>query len=71
MSPIGISSILLWTVKMQRGAEAVMEHLGQEAHAQHVRNVLFLMPCHATPFYSSLHSNLPMRFLDCSPRHIF
>lgn len=30
-------------------------------------SVLFLTPCHATPFYSHLHRSIPMRFLDCSP----
>ncbi|KAL6980644.1 Mannosyltransferase aptg1 [Sarracenia purpurea var. burkii] len=39
----------------------------QKAHDGKVLNVLFLMPCHATPYYSTMHRNLPMRFLDCSP----
>ncbi|KAL5541274.1 hypothetical protein UlMin_042496 [Ulmus minor] len=30
-------------------------------------SVLFLMPCHATPCYSTLHYNIPMQFLDCTP----
>lgn len=30
-------------------------------------SVLFLTPCHATPYYSHVHAPLPMRFLDCSP----
>lgn len=51
----------------QRGSEAVMEHLANEARVGRVERVLFLMPCHATPYYSSLHTNIPMRFLDCSP----
>ena len=30
--------------------------------------VLFLTPCHATPYYASLHSpDIRMRFFDCSP----
>jgi len=29
--------------------------------------VLFLTPCHSTPYYSSLHRMIGMRFLDCSP----
>ncbi|KAI8109069.1 hypothetical protein M9435_005485 [Picochlorum sp. BPE23] len=29
--------------------------------------VLFLTPCHSTPYYSSLHRKIDMRFLDCSP----
>ncbi|KAK0164726.1 hypothetical protein PV328_003315 [Microctonus aethiopoides] len=30
-------------------------------------DVLFLMPCHSTPFYSHLHLNISMRFLSCEP----
>ena len=30
-------------------------------------SVLFLTPCHATPYYAHMHANVPMRFLDCSP----
>lgn len=51
----------------QSGREAAMNYLASEAHEGKVRNVLFLMPCHSTPYYSTLHYNLPMRFLDCSP----
>lgn len=31
-------------------------------------SVLFLTPCHATPYYSSLHVHKHMRFMDCSPQ---
>lgn len=51
----------------QRGAEDVMNYLSREAATGKVKNVLFLTPCHATPYYSTLHQNIPMRFLDCSP----
>lgn len=51
----------------QRGSEEVMDYLASEAQAGRVERVLFLTPCHATPYYSSLHMNIPMRFLDCSP----
>ncbi|SPP84917.1 GPI mannosyltransferase 3 isoform X1 [Drosophila guanche] len=30
-------------------------------------NILFLMPCHSTPFYSHIHENVTMRFLTCEP----
>ncbi|KAH7569299.1 hypothetical protein JRO89_XS06G0140200 [Xanthoceras sorbifolium] len=52
----------------QRGTEDVMNYLSREALNEKVKSILFLMPCHATPYYSTLHRNLPMRFLDCSPR---
>uniref|UniRef100_A0A0E0JKE4 Mannosyltransferase n=1 Tax=Oryza punctata TaxID=4537 RepID=A0A0E0JKE4_ORYPU len=51
----------------QRGTEDVMLYLSREAHDGRVKSVLFLMPCHSTPYYSTLHYNLPMRFLDCTP----
>ncbi|EPS61240.1 hypothetical protein M569_13558, partial [Genlisea aurea] len=51
----------------QRGTEDVMKYLSEEASLDRVRSILFLMPCHSTPYYSSLHRDVPMRFLDCSP----
>ncbi|KAF5789457.1 putative hexosyltransferase [Helianthus annuus] len=54
----------------QRGTEDVMNYLAKEAHQGNVKSVLFLTPCHATPYYSTLHQNLPMRFLDCSPSEV-
>ncbi|KAK9757379.1 hypothetical protein RND81_01G158400 [Saponaria officinalis] len=51
----------------QRGTENVMHYLSKEAQNGEVRGVLFLTPCHATPYYSALHKNVPMRFLDCTP----
>jgi len=51
----------------QRGSEDVMYYLSEEAIDGKVNSILFLMPCHATPYYSTLHYNLPMRFLDCTP----
>ncbi|XP_072968817.1 mannosyltransferase APTG1 [Typha angustifolia] len=51
----------------QRGTEDVMYYLSKEAQEGRVKSILFLMPCHSTPYYSTLHCNLPMRFLDCTP----
>ncbi|KAK4490478.1 hypothetical protein RD792_001155 [Penstemon davidsonii] len=51
----------------QRGTEDVMNYLSKEASEDRVKGILFLTPCHATPYYSTLHHNLPMRFLDCTP----
>ncbi|KAL2611148.1 hypothetical protein R1flu_022840 [Riccia fluitans] len=58
---------LYTSVIHQRGGEAVMEYLAKEARQNRVDSVVFLMPCHSTPFYSALHRNISMRFLDCSP----
>ncbi|CAH8370595.1 unnamed protein product [Eruca vesicaria subsp. sativa] len=51
----------------QRGTEDAMNYLSEEAHKGRVKSILFLMPCHSTPYYSTLHSNIPMQFLDCTP----
>ncbi|CAK9140301.1 unnamed protein product [Ilex paraguariensis] len=51
----------------QRGAEEVMKYLSKEAFEGKVKSILFLTPCHATPYYSTLHRDLSMRFLDCTP----
>ncbi|XP_018512366.1 GPI mannosyltransferase 3 isoform X1 [Brassica rapa] len=52
----------------QRGTEDAMNYLSEEAYKGRVKSILFLMPCHSTPYYSTLHSNIPMLFLDCTPR---
>ena len=51
-----------------------MRVLRQEAAARPpgATSVLFLTPCHATPYTTHMHARdpaaaLPMRFLDCSP----
>lgn len=51
----------------QRGTEDVMNYLSKEAANGNVSRILFLTPCHATPYYSTLHRELPMHFLDCTP----
>ncbi|KAH6794413.1 Alg9-like mannosyltransferase family [Perilla frutescens var. hirtella] len=51
----------------QRGTEDAMNYLAEEARENKVESILFLTPCHATPYYSTLHRDLPMRFLDCTP----
>lgn len=65
-----IPMALYMTMVHQRGTEDVMNYLAKEANQRNVKSVLFLMPCHSTPFYSTLHHNIPMRFLDCSPSEI-
>ncbi|XP_050719571.1 GPI mannosyltransferase 3-like [Eriocheir sinensis] len=51
----------------QRGPLDVMQVLRAEAEAHPRPDVLFLMPCHSTPYYSHLHLNITMRFLTCEP----
>ena len=33
--------------------------------SQHPVETLFLLPCHSTPFYSHVHYNISMEFLEC------
>jgi phosphatidylinositol glycan class B len=57
----------------QRGTIAVMDWLATQPLRDSTGTdsipppLLFLMPCHSTPFYSHLHRPTPMQFLDCSP----
>ena len=72
------AAIYLSTVH-QRGPVAVMDVLASHAKAligsspssattAPMMTVLFLMPCHSTPFHSHVHSaSVSMAFLDCSP----
>ncbi|KAL2338580.1 hypothetical protein Fmac_013026 [Flemingia macrophylla] len=62
-----IPMALYMSLVHQRGPEDVMNHLAREALHGKVKSILFLTPCHATPYYSMLHRNLPMQFLDCTP----
>ncbi|KAF9662687.1 hypothetical protein SADUNF_Sadunf18G0080200 [Salix dunnii] len=65
--PMALYMSLVHQYARQRGTEDVMIYLSKEAQNQKIKGILFLMPCHATPYYSTLHYDLPMRILDCSP----
>ncbi|XP_024011165.1 GPI mannosyltransferase 3 isoform X2 [Eutrema salsugineum] len=62
-----IPMALYMSLYHQRGTEDAMNYLSEEAYKGRVKSILFLMPCHSTPYYSTLHSNIPMQFLDCTP----
>jgi phosphatidylinositol glycan class B len=56
----------------QRGTLDVMPHLAKIAREFKTENgqspsIMFLMPCHSTPYYSHIHANTTMRFLTCNP----
>lgn len=55
----------------QRGTLDVMSHLQMLCDVNRdvplQPDVLFLMPCHSTPFYSHVHCPMKMRFLECPP----
>ena len=48
----------------QRGVIDVMAHIRDHPE---VSSVHFLMPCHSTPFYASVHRNLSLVALQCRP----
>jgi phosphatidylinositol glycan class B len=56
---------LYFSTLHQRGTTDVMWYIQQNPN---VGEVMFLMPCHSTPYYAYVHRNIPMNFLDCSPR---
>ncbi|XP_050373229.1 mannosyltransferase APTG1 isoform X2 [Argentina anserina] len=62
-----IPMALYMSLVHQRGTEDVTYYLSKEVVEGKVTDILFLMPCHATPYYSTVHRDLPMRFLDCTP----
>lgn len=49
----------------QRGVLDAVEFVSESASDN--ANVLYLMPCHSTPYYSHIHRNVSMRFLTCEP----
>lgn len=56
----------------QRGPIEVMSKLQEISkdyrdESNHRASVLFLMPCHSTPYYSHIHENVTLRFLTCEP----
>ncbi|XP_015763312.1 PREDICTED: GPI mannosyltransferase 3-like isoform X2 [Acropora digitifera] len=54
----------------QRGSIDVMGYIRDESFkptSDDGMSVLFLMPCHSTPFFSYVHRNISMRILECPP----
>jgi len=49
----------------QTGPNAVMRYLS--SNCKHSSGILILTPCHGTPYYSHLHLEVQMRFLQCPP----
>lgn len=47
--------------KLSELAKTYRDEFGKNA------SVLFLMPCHSTPYYSHVHHNVSLRFLTCEP----
>ncbi|KAF3832606.1 hypothetical protein F7725_026271 [Dissostichus mawsoni] len=55
----------------QRGSLDVMSRLQTLCDVRNIStmqpDVLLLMPCHSTPYYSHVHCPMKMRFLECPP----
>ena len=60
---------LYLSVRHQAGTIAVMPIIARLAKEGAISDggVLFATPCHQTPFYSHVHREIRMSFLDCSP----
>lgn len=75
-----LTNILLGTyvsVYHQSSPTKIMKFLRNEAtenggndDGRVLKSVHFLMPCHSTPYYSHLHQDIPMWFIDCSPPYM-
>ncbi|KAI8905543.1 Alg9-like mannosyltransferase family-domain-containing protein [Gorgonomyces haynaldii] len=60
--------LMYYTTRVhKRGQVQVTGWLRKEARLGNIKSVLFLTPCHSTPFYSHVHLNVPMRQLTCEP----
>ena len=55
---------LYFSMIHQGAPHAIMRYLSSKTE---VKGVLFLTHCHATPFYSDFHRDIPMRALECPP----
>lgn len=67
MAITNVPTALYLSAVHQRGAVDVMHVLSKEARNTTSLTVLFLMPCHSTPFYSHVPHGFELIFLDCSP----
>lgn len=70
---VTVNGVMAWYTSLvhQRGVIDVMDWLREEMRAEKVRSVGMLMPCHSTPWYSSVHLKdakpVDMWFLTCEP----
>nr|XP_009861747.1 GPI mannosyltransferase 3 [Ciona intestinalis] len=75
---IGILWLLLTNIPMaiytglihQSAPNKVMKYLREDLTrptSPTKTEIMFLCPCHSTPYYASLHQNITMRFLTCEP----
>ncbi|RMZ94292.1 GPI mannosyltransferase 3 isoform X1, partial [Brachionus plicatilis] len=65
----GIGNVLLALflgLLHQRAPITIMNYL-RDSNLNETEKLLFLTPCHSTPFYSYLHKNISLNFLTCEP----
>lgn len=64
-----VPAALYMSLRHQAGTIALMPHIADLAKQGAIVDggVLFAVPCHQTPFYSHVHREIRMEFLDCSP----
>jgi phosphatidylinositol glycan class B len=62
---INLPALLWFCLIHQRGTLDVMTFL--RSNITDGSSVFFLMPCHSTPYYSHIHRNIQMEFLECPP----
>ncbi|KAH9515358.1 hypothetical protein Btru_014243 [Bulinus truncatus] len=62
-----LAPALYFCLLHQRGTVMVTKYLHEASFSTLDMSVLFLMPCHSTPYYSYIHQNISMRFLTCEP----
>jgi phosphatidylinositol glycan class B len=51
----------------KRGVYDTIGWLRGEIAKKNVESILFLMPCHSTPYYSHLHADIPLYSISCEP----
>ena len=63
---LNVSAGVYFNSVHQRGVLDAVKWLSE---GPSVDSVGFLMPCHSTPYYASLHKDVKMWFLTCEPPH--
>lgn len=61
---LNVALSLFLSLSHQMGPHGAIEYLTSRCQTN---GILYLTPCHGTPYYSHIHRNVPMRFLECPP----
>jgi phosphatidylinositol glycan class B len=65
-----VPAALYASVWHQAGTISAMKHIAAIAKSETITHggVLLATPCHQTPYYSHVHSEIRLTFLECDPR---